>query len=130
MGVIGNMGTYTQFQTANAISDAAKNPGGTAGMGVGLGAGMAFGNQMAQSMSDATKGGPPPLPQTASYFAVIDGKQAGPFDSATLQSQVGAGKLSRSTLVWKQGMPAWTAAGQVSDLNDLFAAVPPPLPTP
>ena len=145
MGVIGNMGTYTQFQTANAIGDAARNPGGAAGMGVGLGAGMAFGNQMAQSMNPgvtnpgatnppasnpSASNGPPPLPQSASYFAVIDGKQVGPFDSSTLQSQVAGGKLSRSTLVWKRGMPAWTAAGQVSDLNELFASVPPPLPTP
>ena len=136
MGVIGNMGAYTQFQTANAIGDAAKNPGGAAGMGVGLGAGVAFGNQMAASMNAAAGGSaggtssPPPIPQSTSYFAVIDGKQAGPFDLTALQSQVGTGKLSRATMMWKQGMPAWTAAGQVSELNDLFAATPPPIPPP
>jgi hypothetical protein len=45
-----------------------------------------------------------------------------------LQSHVAAGDLDRQTLVWKQGMGAWTAAGQVSDLGSLFAAVPPPVP--
>jgi len=50
MGIVGDMGRFTQFQTATAIEDAAKNPsGGVAGAGVGLGAGLA----MAQSMSQA-----------------------------------------------------------------------------
>lgn len=42
MGVLEDkMGTYTQYKAANAMEDAAKNPGGNnmAGIGVGLGAG-------------------------------------------------------------------------------------------
>lgn len=40
------MGTYTQYQAANAMRDAAQNPSGgnLAGLGVGLGAGVAVGN--------------------------------------------------------------------------------------
>jgi hypothetical protein len=30
--------------------------------------------------------------------------------------------------VWKNGMPGWTAAGQVPELSGAFATVPPPLP--
>jgi membrane protease subunit (stomatin/prohibitin family) len=48
MGVLGNMNQYAQFQTAQAIRDAAQNEGGgLAGAGVGLGAGAAMGNMMA-----------------------------------------------------------------------------------
>lgn len=51
MGVIGNMGKFTQFQTAQAIRDAAQNEGGgLAGAGVGIGAGSVMGQAMAQSM--------------------------------------------------------------------------------
>jgi membrane protease subunit (stomatin/prohibitin family) len=145
MGVIGNMSAYTQFQAANAIADAAKNPGGGAGATMGLGAGFAMGNQMAAQMSQAMGGmgggmnspaasqpppvqGPPPIPQAVSFYAVVDGKQSGPFDEAALQSHVQSGQIGRQTLVWKQGMPAWTPAGQVTELGSLFAAVPPPLP--
>src|SRR5215218_9722057 len=53
MGVIGDVGRYAQFQTADAMRDAAQNPGGGAGTGVGLGAGFAMGNVMAGAMSDA-----------------------------------------------------------------------------
>ena len=55
MGVIGDVGRYTQFQAADAMRDAAQNPGGGAGTGVGLGAGFAMGNVMAGAMSDAMK---------------------------------------------------------------------------
>ena len=55
MGVIGDVGRYTQFQAADAMRDAAQNPGGGAGTGVGLGAGFAMGNAMAGAMSDAMK---------------------------------------------------------------------------
>lgn len=50
MSVVGDLGAYTQFQTAQAIRDAAAQPGGVAGAGVGLGAGIAMGQAMAQAM--------------------------------------------------------------------------------
>ena len=57
MGAIGNMQNYMQYQTAEAIRDAAQNPsGGMASMGAGLGAGMGIGkmmNEMMQPTSNA-----------------------------------------------------------------------------
>jgi membrane protease subunit (stomatin/prohibitin family) len=141
MGILGNLDQYTKFQSAEAIRDAAQNPGGMAGLGAGIGAGVAVGQQMAGAVAGAagapgqvtpgntqSPGGPPPLPTTASFFAAIGGAQAGPFDMAGLQTQVQQGKLTRSTLVWKQGMANWVAAEIMPELQPLFAAVPPPLP--
>jgi membrane protease subunit (stomatin/prohibitin family) len=133
MGVIGNLNAYTQFQAANAISDAAKNPGGIAGAGVGIGLGVGMGQQVAnamgQSMQSPGMAAPPPLPQTAAFFVGQDGKQVGPFDLPTLQTMATGGQLKRETLVWKQGMPAWSKAGEVTELSSIFASVPPPMPT-
>jgi membrane protease subunit (stomatin/prohibitin family) len=53
MGVIGDVGRYTQFQAADAMRDAAQNTGGGAGTGAGLGAGFAIGNVMAGAMTNA-----------------------------------------------------------------------------
>jgi len=53
MSVIGDMGTYMQFQTAQAIPEAAKQPGGLAGAGLGLGAGVAMGQAIAGAMGGA-----------------------------------------------------------------------------
>jgi len=131
MGVIGNLQAYTQYQTANAIPTAAANPGGLAAAGVGLGMGVAMAGQMAPVMNPqpgAGPGMPPPLPQASSYFVGVNGQQQGPYDVQTLQQQVLAGRVSRDTLVWKQGMAAWTPAGQVQDLAALFSNMPPPLP--
>lgn len=51
MGALGDMDRYTRYKTAEAIGDAAKNPGGgMAGMGAGLGAGMAIGETMGKAM--------------------------------------------------------------------------------
>jgi len=55
MGVLGDVGRYTQFQAADAMRDAAQNPGGAAGTGMGLGAGFALGNAMAGAMNDAVR---------------------------------------------------------------------------
>ena len=46
MGVIGDIGRYQQFQMAEAMTEAAANPGGGAGEGMGLGMGFAMANQM------------------------------------------------------------------------------------
>src|SRR5204862_839311 len=51
IGAIGNMSTFTQYQAAQAMRDAAANPGGgAAATGAGLGAGVAIGQSMAQAI--------------------------------------------------------------------------------
>jgi len=60
MGILGDLGRYTQFQTANAIEEAAKNPGGNAGAGMGLGAGFAMGNAMANAFGQGMSQGQQP----------------------------------------------------------------------
>ncbi len=55
MGVLGDLGRYTQFEAAQAMRDAAQNPGGGAGLGAGLGAGFAVGGAMANAMTDAMR---------------------------------------------------------------------------
>ncbi|SDO03846.1 Membrane protease subunit, stomatin/prohibitin family, contains C-terminal Zn-ribbon domain [Actinacidiphila guanduensis] len=142
MGIAGNLDQYTQFQAADAIGDAARNPGG-AGEGIGLGVGMAMGQRIAAGLTPQAPAAPaaapapapapavatpPPLPQPAQWFVGIGGTQQGPYDAAALAGLAGAGSLTRETLVWKDGMAAWQPAAQVPDLGGLFAAVPPPLP--
>ncbi|HEV3203425.1 MAG TPA: SPFH domain-containing protein [Gemmataceae bacterium] len=131
MNVLGNMGQYTQYQTANAITDAAKNPGGIAGVGAGLGAGLAMANQMAGALQGQATGVAPSLPGggSGSFFLALNNTQAGPFDIPALTAKARDGSLTRTTLVWRQGMAGWVAAETVPELQSMFAAVPPPLPT-
>jgi membrane protease subunit (stomatin/prohibitin family) len=65
IGAIGDMRTYTQFQAAQAMRDAAQNPGTAgdiAGAGIGLGTGVAVGGAMGQAIRDALN--PQAQPQT------------------------------------------------------------------
>jgi membrane protease subunit (stomatin/prohibitin family) len=136
MGILGNLNQYSQFQAANAMESAAKNPNGTASGGIGMGMGFAMANQMGNAMSGnqqqqnqaAPAGGPPPIPQTVSYYVAVNGQQTGPFDMNVLKQKVLSGELTRDSMVWKNGMAAWSAAGTVAELNSVFGQVPPPLP--
>jgi len=134
MGVVGNLAAYTQFNIANSIPDAAKNPGGLAAAGAGLGMGMAMAAPIGQALSGQQQAGaaaaatPPPIPGAAAYFVAVGGQQTGPFDMQALASQAAAGRLTPQTLVWTQGMAQWTPAAQVPALAGIFASVPPPLP--
>jgi len=135
MAVLGNMQQYTQFQAANAIETAAANPGG-GGEGMTMGLGLAVGQQMAQALSSnqapqaaAPAAAPPPLPGAgAPWFHAAGGAQSGPTSLAELGALAANGTLTRETLVWQDGMAAWTAAGAVPALSALFGTVPPPLP--
>src|SRR5688572_27423064 len=54
MAALGDMNTYTQFQAAQAMRDAAQNEGGgMASMGAGLGAGVGIGQAMAGALQGA-----------------------------------------------------------------------------
>ena len=132
MGVVGNLAAYTQFNIANSIPDAAKNPGGLASAGAGLGMGVAMAQPIGQALSELRAPGagdnPPPVPGAETYFVAMDGNQTGPFDMQTLSAQASMGRLTAQSLVWRLGMTQWTPAGQVSGLAPLFANVPPPIP--
>ena len=139
MGIIGDLHRYAQFHAATAMEKAAENPGGAGAAGIGVGMGFGMAQQMGQMMGNAgaagtaprqDAGGPPPIPQQSAqaWFVVRDGKQEGPLDSRGVEEGLHAGRITRDTLVWRKGMGQWTKAGEVRELSDLVAEVPPPLP--
>lgn len=59
-----------------------------------------------------------------SYFMLLDGKRLGPYEPEEL---VQAG-MSRSTLVWRDGMEAWMRADAVPELVGAPVGIPPDVP--
>ena len=55
VSMAGDLGRFTQFQAAEALSAAAANPGGAAATGVGLGAGVAMGQTMMAAMKHTSE---------------------------------------------------------------------------
>ena len=80
MGIIGDLGKYTQYQTATAIPLAAQNEGGLAGIGAGVGIGAGIGQAMAASMAGAmhpaapagAAGGDDPQARLAKLKSMLD----------------------------------------------------------
>ena len=80
MGVLGDLNRYTQYQAAEAMRDAAQQPGGMAGAGVGMGAGVAMGQIFAQAMQGGSQAAPQATQpaQTAGGFCPECGAKVAP----------------------------------------------------
>lgn len=70
----------------------------------------------------------PPLDTTAQWFAMLGGKQQGPFDLNELQRRVTAGEVTLRTYLWKAGMGDWKRAAEVAEVTPVFAGVSVPAP--
>jgi membrane protease subunit (stomatin/prohibitin family) len=138
IGVAGDLGKYTQFSAAEAMTAAANNPAGggmAAGMGAGMGLAMA-GQMMTQGPWGAMPAAapaavappPPPPPVEHVWHIAVAGETSGPFSKAAMGRKVSDGSLSRDTMVWTQGQDGWKAAGDVTELAQLFTILPPPPP--
>ncbi|MCF6273928.1 MAG: SPFH domain-containing protein [Rhodobacteraceae bacterium] len=133
MGVVGDLHKYTQFATAEAMTDAAQNPSGGGGMGAGLGMGM--GMAMAQNLAGtlaqpAGSPAPPPPPVETVWHIAENGATTGPFSRANLGRMATEGTLTRDTTVWTAGQDGWIKAGDIIELAQLFTVMPPPPPPP
>lgn len=141
MGLAGDLGKFTQYSAAEAMTAAAKNPGGAGGgMGAGIGAGlgMAMAGQMAgqggpwgasaSQPSPATPPAPPPPPVEHVWHIAENGQTHGPYSKAALGRMASDGKLTRETHVWTAGQDGWLKAGDVQELAQLFTILPPPPP--
>ncbi|KMW58469.1 putative virion core protein (lumpy skin disease virus) [Candidatus Rhodobacter oscarellae] len=140
MGLAGDLGKFTQYSAAEAMTHAAQNQGGAGGgMGAGLGAGlgMAMGNMMmggqggpwgASSPQPAAAAPPPPPPVEHVWHIAENGQTSGPFSKAKLGRMAQAGEITRETFVWTAGQDGWKRAEDVQELAQLFTILPPPPP--
>lgn len=133
-----DMNKLTQFKTAKAIEEAAKNEGGTAGAGMGMGMGFALAQQMggmmnpqmAQNNTMHTQAAmPPPMPVQVQYHYAVNGTQMGPVPIEKLKELFANRSINKDSLIWKQGMANWSVLQDVEELKAFLGGnTPPPLP--
>lgn len=134
MGIIGDLSRYTQFQAAEAMAAAAKNPAGGAGEGIGLGMGFAVARELSQGLSASNQSPvgaqvvPPPIPGGVSYFVALAGQQQGPFSENEVIEKIKTGVWTRDTLIWSRDLVEWTPAEKIAALAAVFSHMPPPIP--
>lgn len=65
---------------------------------------------------------PPPIQQPSiSLFLAVGGQQYGPYNMDMCKQMVTNRQLTPQSMVWMEGMPSWTPAGNVPVLQPLFA---------
>ena len=132
LGLAGDLGKFTQYSAAEAMTKAASNPSG-GGMAAGLGAGM--GMAMAGQMTQQGPWGaapvantPPPPPVKHVWHIAENGETKGPYSKADMGRMASDGSLKRESFVWTPGQDGWMKAEDVTELAQLFTVLPPPPP--
>jgi membrane protease subunit (stomatin/prohibitin family) len=63
-------------------------------------------------------------PVQMQFHIHFNGQKMGPYPLETLKQGIGSGQFTRETMVWRDGMSQWSAAGSVPELSSFFG--PPP----
>lgn len=143
MGAVGDLGKYTEFSAAEAMTRAAGTPGSGMGEGIGAGLGMAMGARMAQTgpwgsapaapapaptAPAPTAAVPPPPPGAKRWHVAKNGVTTGPFGEDELPRMAASGEIDADSYFWTPGGPDWRRGRDVTELASLFSAPPPPPP--
>jgi len=64
----------------------------------------------------------------STWWYLHNNERIGPIEDDELKRLLQHGAVSDATMVWKEGIGAWTQLDRVPELNGLRAAVPPPVP--
>jgi hypothetical protein len=108
--------------------------GDTAERFLEMGIGMALAGQMTgmanRTMTETMQ--PPSIKNPAGgqqrlYYAVLDGRQAGPFSETEIVRLINEKRIVKETLVWHQGMTQWKAAQDIPEILRVIVLEPPPL---
>lgn len=81
------------------------------------------GENLQQSLDPAN-----PAPPPRYVYAMIAGRQQGPFSLGEVVEHIRAGEITPETYIWKAGMAAWKPACEVKDLEPELGSVPPQMP--
>jgi hypothetical protein len=139
MGLVGDLGQFTQYSAAEAMTRAAaragrrRRDGCRRGRGAGHGDGRPDGRNPGRgALRPRPPVAPPPPPPPVEHVWHIaeNGATRGPFSRAALGRMAADGGLTRATLVWTAGQDGWQAAGDIAELAQLFTVMPPPPPPP
>lgn len=124
------LGAHQANLNANVLNNATDNGLNAFAAKSSMGMPQMSGSGMGAPQMPGSGMGAPQMAQepNVQYMVGVNGQQAGPFNWQQLKQLVQQGQLTAQTYVWKQGMAQWALAGQVAELQPLFANAMPPMP--
>lgn len=124
------LGAHQANLNANVLNNATDNGLNAFAAKSSMGMPQMSGSGMGAPQMPGSGMGTPQMGQepNVQYMVGVNGQQAGPFNWQQLKQLVQQGQLTAQTYVWKQGMAQWALAGQVAELQPLFANAMPPMP--
>ena len=100
---------------------------------VEIGMGMTIAQQMIKTMNESMTHMHIPgamnsieSPKQLFFYAMIEGKQAGPFSEQEITRLIGESKVSKETYIWMPSLSNWKMAEQIPEVLKLVALAPPP----
>lgn len=100
---------------------------------VEFGMGMTIAQQMVKTMNQSMTNMHVPgamnsmeKQQQQFFYAMIEGKQAGPFSEKELARLIAEKKVVKETYVWMPSLSNWKMAEQIPEVLKLVALAPPP----
>lgn len=99
---------------------------------VEFGLSLAVSQQMIAAMNQAFQqmyvpGSMQSMPAPNIIYVVVDGKSVGPMGEFDFVRLLESGKVTKDTLAWVPGMPAWKPIEEIPAILKLVALTPPPL---
>jgi len=100
---------------------------------VEFGMGMAVAQQMVKTMNESMTNmhisgamNTMEKPEQKFFYAMIEGKQAGPFSEQELARLITEKKVVKETYIWMPSLSNWKMAEQIPEVLKLVALAPPP----
>lgn len=94
---------------------------------------LAVAQQMVQAMNNALTNmhvsatmNPMQSARQRLYYAMIEGKQAGPFSEQELSRLIAEKKVVKETYIWRPGLATWRLTKNLPDILRLVALTPAP----
>ena len=133
--VAGKTSVKIRCKQCQSLITVAVSQGASAGPSPG-GAPASRPSRTGHASSPSAPPGPPPSPwadeqtrampamdTSATWYAMVQGKQVGPLDLRALSEKVSTGELTLRTYLWKPGMGDWKRASDVPEVSPIFAGV-------
>ncbi len=99
---------------------------------VEFGMGMTIAQQMVKSMNEAMNNmtiagvnNAMEKPQEKFFYAMLEGKQTGPFSEQELSRLIAEKKITKETYLWYPSLQNWQIAEQIPEVLKLVALTPP-----